>query len=90
MDNHEWNGSISNVEGSGQRTSAMRYWKWNVRFGFDKANSIITHADGTTEIGYWAITPNVPRAVRLTAKKHFASTMQSHIIGSVNSMDDLN
>ena len=89
VDNPEWNVSISNVEGRGQGTSSMRYWKWNVRFGFDKANSIITYADGTTEIGYWAITPNVPRAVRLTAKKNFASSMQSHKIGSVNSIDDL-
>lgn len=85
----EWNVSISNVESKGQGTSSMRYWKWNVRFSLDKKLSVVTHADGTTETGGWAMTPSLAKATKITAKKNFASSMQSHKIGSVNSVDDL-
>ena len=88
-DHPEWNVSISNVEGKGQGTSSMRYWKWNVRFTLDKKLSIITAADGSTSTGGWAMTPALARATKITAKKNFASSMHSHKIGSVNSVDDL-
>lgn len=88
-DHPEWNVSITNVEARGQGTSSMRYWKWNVRFTQDKAASIITHADGSTSVGYWSMTPFLPKSIRETAKKNFASSMHSHKIGSVNSYDDL-
>ena len=73
-DHPEWNVSISDVEAKGQGTSSMRYWKWNVRF---------TLSSG------WAMMPSLPKATKITAKKNFASSMQSHKIGSVNSVDDL-
>jgi len=88
--NHpEWNASISNVEAKGQGTSSMKYWKWNVRFTLDKNSSAVTVADGSTSTGGWAMTPALAKATKITAKKNFASSMQSHKIGSVNSVNDL-
>ena len=81
--------SISNVEAKGQGTSSMRYWKWNVRFTLDKKQSVVTHADGSATTGGWAMVPSIAAATKLTAKKNFASSMQSHKVGSVNSVDDL-
>lgn len=88
-DHPEWNVAISNVEAKGQGTSSMRYWKWNVRYTLDKKLSIVTAADGSTSSGGWAMTPVLAKATKITAKKNFASSMHSHKIGSVNSVDDL-
>ncbi len=88
-DHPEWNVSISNVAAKGQGTSSMKYWIWNTRYQLDKVNSVITHADGTTTAKKWQMTPSLPAGQKFTAKKNFASSMQSHKIGSVNSYDDL-
>lgn len=88
-DHPEWNVSISNVTAKGQGTSSMKYWIWNTRYQLDKVNSVITHADGTTTAKKWQMTPFLPAGQKFTAKKNFASSMQSHKIGSVNSYDDL-
>ena len=88
-DHPEWNVSISNVTAKGQGTSSMKYWIWNTRYQLDKANSIITHADGTTSTKKWQMTPYIPAGQKFTAKKNYASSMQSHKIGAVNSYTDL-
>lgn len=88
-DHPDWNVSVSNVEAKGQGTSSMRYWKWNVRFTLDKKLSVVTLADGSTTSGGWSMTPDLAKATKITAKKNFASSMHSHKIGSVNSVDDL-
>ncbi|RGS33724.1 leucine-rich repeat domain-containing protein [Bacteroides cellulosilyticus] len=88
-DHPEWNVAISNVEAKGQGTSSMRYWRWNVRYTLDKKLSIVTAADGSTSSGGWAMTPALAKATKITAKKNFASSMHSHKVGSVNSVDDL-
>ena len=88
-DHPEWNVSISNVEAKGQGTSSMRYWRWNVRFTLDKKLSLIMAADGSTSTGGWAMVPALAKATKITAKKNFASSMHSHKVGSVNSVDDL-
>lgn len=88
-DHPEWNVSVSDVEAKGQGTSSMRYWKWNVRFTLDKKLSVVTAADGSATTGGWSMTPGLAKATKITAKKNFASSMQSHKIGSVNSVDDL-
>ena len=85
----DWNVSISNVTAKGQGTSSMKYWIWNTRYQLDKTTSVITHADGTTSTKKWQMTPFLPGGQKFTAKKNFASSMQSHKIGSVNSYDDL-
>lgn len=88
-DHPEWNVKISNVKAKGQGTSSMRYWKWNVRFTLDKKLSVVTHADGSTNTGGWAMVPSIASATKITAKKNFASSMQSHKVGSVNSVEEL-
>lgn len=88
-DHPEWNVLITAVEAKGQGTSSMRYWKWNIRFTLDLILSIITWMNGSTGTGGWAMTPALAKATKITAKKNFASSMQSHKIGSVNSVDDL-
>ena len=88
-DHPEWNVSISNVEAKGQGTSSMRYWRWNGRYTLDKKLSIVTAADGSTSTGGWSMVPALAKATKITAKKNFASSMHSHKVGSVNSVDDL-
>lgn len=88
-DHPEWNVSISGVTAKGQGTSSMKYWIWNTRYQLDKAKSVITHADGTTSTKKWQMVPWIPAGQKFTAKKNFASSMQSHKIGSVNGYNDL-
>lgn len=88
-DHPEWNVSISNVTSKGQGTSSMKYWIWNTRYQLDKSLSVITHADGTTTKKVWQMVPSIPAGQKFTAKKNFASSMQSHKIGAVNSYTDL-
>jgi len=89
VDHPEWNVSISNVTSKGQGTSSMKYWIWNTRFQLDKATSVITHADGTTSTKKWQMVPFLPAGQKFTSKKNYASSMQSHKIGAVNSYTDL-
>lgn len=84
----EWNASIDNVPCEGQGTSSMFYYRWNLRWKLPKTCTV-TYTDGSTTTGKIRFLPDYPEAKRLTAKKNFASSMQSHKIGSVNSMDDL-
>lgn len=88
-DHPEWNVSISNVTAKGQGTSSMKYWIWNTRYQLDKSLSVITHADGSTSNKVWQMVPGIPAGQKFTAKKNFASSMQSHKIGAVNSYTDL-
>ena len=73
--NPEWNKVIAAVEAKGQGTSSMRYWWWNIKF---------THKNDPL-----SLVPGIPASTVETAKKNFASSMQSHKMGSVNSFDDL-
>ena len=88
-DHPEWNVSISDVTAKGQGTSSMKYWIWNTRYQLDKNLSVITHADGSTSKKVWQMVPWIPAGQKFTAKKNFASSMQSHKIGAVNSYTDL-
>lgn len=88
-DHPEWNVSISNVAAKGQGTSSMKYYLWNTRYQLDKTQSVITFADGTTGSKKWQMVPWIPAGQKFTAKKNYASSMQSHKIGSVNSYEDL-
>lgn len=88
-DHPEWNVSISNVTAKGQGTSSMKYWIWNTRYQLDKNLSVITHADGSSSKKVWQMAPWIPAGQKFTAKKNFASSMQSHKIGAVNSYTDL-
>ena len=56
-------GTYNNTDISGQGTTSMNYWLWNLR---------------------WKKLP-----IRLTAKKNYASSMQSHKIGATRAFNDL-
>lgn len=84
----ERNVSITKMEASGQGTSSKKYFRWNTKYKI-KDDSVITYADGSTGSKSWAMVDDIPAATVFTAKKNFASSMQSHKMGSVNSIDML-
>ena len=84
----EWNWWIDIIDVDGQGTSSKKYWRWNLR-GKDGKQSVATYADGSTTVGYVNLTPALKKVKKLTAKKNVASSMHSHKMGSVNSIDDL-
>ena len=88
-ENPERNVTISNVQVKGQGTSSMKYYLWNTRYSIDKEKSVITYADGTTGKKTWQMVPSIPASAKFTAKKNYASSMQSHKMGSANSVHDL-
>lgn len=91
------NFSMNNLVMEGQGTSSKKYLEWNMRWSMKKmkdANgnkipSIATYVDGSTDKNKVLFHPDVPKSGRLTAKKNWASSMQDHKAGSVNSYDDL-
>ena len=87
-DKPECNFVITNAPCDGQGTTSMKYYLWNIRFKLN-SESLTTYADGTTESGVCKMFPTQPKMQRITFKKNFASSMQSHKMGSVNSITDL-
>lgn len=87
-DKPECNFVITNAPCNGQGTTSMKYYLWNIRFKLN-SESLTTYADGTTESGACKMFPTQPKMQRITFKKNFASSMQSHKMGSVNSITDL-
>lgn len=85
----ERNVTITNVEMSGQGTSSKKYWEWNEKCKVDKTKSVITYADGSTTTKKFIMFDNVPACASVTFKKNWASSMQDHKAGSVNSYTDL-
>lgn len=90
-DTDERNFSVTNAGLSGQGTTSMQYYRWNLRFK-GKDSSIWTYADNTTSTGKkgWFDGKNAhPKVADIVAKKNYASAMQGHKMGSVEVYDDL-
>lgn len=96
----EWNSIVRNIKAEGQGTSSKKYYKWNLRWKFEKDDydkngvqikwkTVVDYADGSQTKGSWIFVPGMPKIKKATAKLNWASSMQSHKIGSVNSMSDL-
>ena len=96
----EWNSIVRNIKAEGQGTSSKKYFKWNLRWKFEKDKfdkngvqtswkTVVDYADGTQTKGSWIFVPGQPKIKKATAKLNWASSMQSHKIGSVNSMSEL-
>lgn len=83
------NFSITNVTAAGQGTSSKKYLEWNERFSVDKTKSVITYSDGTTGTKAAQMFTGIPKCAKITFKKNWASSMQDHKAGSVNSYTDL-
>lgn len=79
---------ITNAPCDGQGTTSMKYYRWNLRWKLG-SESVVTYSNGTTEAGKVQMFATMPKIQRITAKKNFASPMQSHKMGSVNSITDL-
>lgn len=83
LGDNEHSGDITNIKIKGQGSSSRGYWKWNHQFDLDKLDepSVFTNLNGDTFSGY-ALTDNDPEAKKLVAKLNWASSMQSHKLGS--------
>ena len=96
----EWNSIVKNILAEGQGTSSKKYFKWNLRWKFEKDKfdkngvqtswaTVVEYVDGTTDKGKWRFVPGQPKIKKATAKLNWASSMQSHKIGGVNSITEL-
>lgn len=88
-DTPELNATVTNCSIAGQGTSSMRYYEWNQKVKIDKTKSVITYADGSTAKKKVKMFYGVPECATITWKKNWASSMQDHKAGSVNSYTDL-
>lgn len=88
-DHPAWNVRIENAPISGQGTTSMRYYRWNLRWKLKDA-AVFTYADGTSETkkGYLDGGQH-PKVSKITAKKNVASSMQGHKMGATAMYDDL-
>ena len=89
-------GEMKNVSVKGQGTSSKGYWKWNGQF-----KTSYTDSDGNTVKTDWVdengehhgavyqLWEGLPMAEKLVWKLNWASSMQSHKMGSVNLFTDL-
>ena len=90
----ERSGTYSNLTNEGQGTSACYYYKWNQRFSpgkikidGKKVKSKFTNRLGKELSGY-NLNDEDPIAKRLDGKINWASSMQTHKMGSVNLYHD--
>lgn len=85
--------SIRNCYLSGQGTSSMNYWDWNLRWRTDKRDSTEVTYNGATTTGkqsfVWDGGNHSFRIKRATAKKNYASQTQSHKMGATASFTEL-
>jgi len=84
-------GIITNLKIKGQGSSSRGYWKWNHQYDWNKLSedSVWTDDNGTIHRDGYTLTDNDPAAVKLVAKLNWASSMQSHKIGSTAMYTDL-
>lgn len=90
-------GTLHNMSSEGQGTTSMLYFKWNQRYRFDEIEGhdvgFISNADkeagDTTCKDTYRLNDLDPVIGRLDAKINWASSMQSHKIGSVGIYNDL-
>lgn len=80
-------GTYRHMTTKGQGTSSMSYWKWNQRFQ-PEDDSIFVNNLGEETKGY-QLEEGMPFATRLDGKINWASSMQSHKMGSVALYQDV-
>lgn len=86
----EHSGILSNLEGSGQGTTAMTYYDWNQQYKITDG-TVFTPEEGTpTEPGTgYAIQEGEALAKKLVGKINFASSMQGHKMGITRLFDEV-
>ena len=98
---NEHSGTIFNVRCKGQGTSSKTYWKWNQQYDWNKIidptdptgkqtiKSTWIDLNGKPHTDGYTLTKDDPPATKLVAKLNWASSMQSHKIGSTALYNDL-
>lgn len=100
-----WDWKITEVEHMGQGTTSMNYYRWNFRDRIDKTNTGSNKKQVYVQYGYnrstgtWgnaALSTTVKfdgdthsPVMRITAKKNYASSQQSHKMGTTAAYNDL-
>ena len=89
-------GEMKNIETKGQGTSSKGYWKWNQQFKTsykdEDGNEVKTDwvdENGVSHGAVYQLEDGLPLATKLVWKLNWASSQQSHKIGSVNLFTDL-
>lgn len=104
-DNPSWDWKVLNVETMGQGTTSMNYFRWNLRWRIDKSTNggqkkyCYVQYGYDAEAGTWGsstLSKSVrfdgnthPAVKRITAKKNYASSQQSHKMGTTGAYNDL-
>ena len=104
-DNPSWDWKVLNVETTGQGTTSMNYFRWNLRWRIDKSTNGGQKKYCYVQYGYdaeadtWGsstLSKSVrfdgnthPAVKRITAKKNYASSQQSHKMGTTGAYNDL-
>lgn len=81
-------GLLTALTTSGQGTSSRSYWDWNQQ-GKTTDETTFTNELGEVITGGYALDDTVPLAAKLVAKINWASSQQSHKLGSCNLYNDL-
>lgn len=90
-------GTLTNMFCEGQGTSAMTYYKWNQRYKFgevidENKNEVkslfVPFVEGQDSTDMYPLNDNDPYIGRLDGKLNWASSMQSHKMGSVALYND--
>ena len=94
-------GTITNLRIKSQGSSSKTYWRWNHQYDMGKVkvkdeegnsitlDSIWTDGNGVEHNGYYILTDGDPKCKKLVSKLNWASSMQSHKIGSTALYNDL-
>ena len=90
VDDAAHSGTLTNLDASGQGTTAMTYYDWNQQYKITD-NSVFTPDEGTAgEAGAgYALQEGEALAKKLVGKINFASSMQSHKLGLTWIYNDL-
>lgn len=84
----ENSGTLYDMNEKGQGTSSMLYWWWNGQWGFNEDGYWVDE-NGANRGKCYQLTNDVPGALKLVGKVNFASSAQSHKIGSTALFNDL-
>lgn len=87
----ECNWTLYDVYTEGQGTTSMNYWLWNLRWRLDKSIDHVEYANGYEDYsGRLRFDGDRhPTVNRITAKKNYASGMQSHKMGATGAYNAL-
>lgn len=88
IDDPEHSGIINDIQIKGQGSSSRGYWKWNHQFDF-KDKSVWIDGNGEKKGAFYQLQDNSPKARKLVSKLNWASSMQSHKMGSTALYNDL-